>query len=220
MPLWKPCWRQSRAPSDHDIGDDSSPFKERGLINLPMFALTPSPSPNSGRGEPDPLHYLNVSLLSHSWERGGWGGESFQGALLTANPPFVSTVGSCEDGSEYLFQLAMAEIQFIRGIDEEVVPDVKLTRARDGSKGQALFYFDNPKIVQQGQLEVMGMFMLDEEGELVTRDVNAKFVNGVATGIQAVYKMKSVQEWDRFIRFMDRYAESHGMGLNKSDAKG
>ena len=112
----------------------------------------------------------------------------------------------------------MADIQFIRGINEEVVPDVRLTRAKDGSKGQAKFYFDNPKIVQQGQLEVMGMFMVDEEGELVTRDVSAKFVNGVAKGIQAIYRIKSVQEWDRFIRFMDRYAESHGMGLQKSDS--
>ena len=114
----------------------------------------------------------------------------------------------------------MADIQFIRGVNEEVVPEVRLTRAKDGSKGQAVFYFENPQVVQQGQLDVMGMFMIDEEGELVTRNVNAKFVNGVAAGIQAVYKMTSIQEWDRFIRFMDRYAESHGMGLNKSDSGG
>lgn len=112
----------------------------------------------------------------------------------------------------------MADIQFIRGVNEEVVPDVRLTRAKDGSKGQASFYFENPQIVQQGQLEVMGMFMVDEEGELVTRDVSAKFVNGVARGIQAIYRIRSVQEWDRFIRFMDRYAASHGMGLQKSDS--
>lgn len=110
----------------------------------------------------------------------------------------------------------MAEIQFIRGINEEVVPDVRLTRARDGNSGQAMFYFDNPKIVQEGNLEVTGMYMIDEEGEIVTRDVNAKFINGQPVAIEATYTMRSPQEWDRFIRFMDRYAASHGLGFQKS----
>lgn len=110
----------------------------------------------------------------------------------------------------------MAEIQFIRGVDEEVVPDVRLTRARDGSSGQAIFYFDNPKIVQEGTLEITGMYMVDEEGEIVTRDVNAKFINGQPVAIEATYTMRSPQEWDRFIRFMDRYAASHGLGFQKS----
>lgn len=37
-----------------------------------------------------------------------------------------------------------ASIQFVRGLEEKVVPDVKLTRARDGSSGVATFAFDNP----------------------------------------------------------------------------
>ena len=28
--------------------------------------------------------------------------------------------------------------------------------------------------------------------------------------------MKTADEWDRFIRFMDRYAESHGLGLDQA----
>jgi len=110
----------------------------------------------------------------------------------------------------------MAEIQFVRGVNEEIVPDVRLTRSRDGSNGRAVFYFDNPKIVQEGNLEIMGMYMVDEEGELVSREVNAKFVNGQPTAIEAVYVMKSTQEWDRFIRFMERYSESHGLGFSKA----
>lgn len=110
----------------------------------------------------------------------------------------------------------MAEIQFVRGINEEVVPEVRLTRARDGSSGQAIFYFDNPKIVQEGNLEVTGMYMVDEEGELVTRDVNAKFINGQPVAIEATYSMRSPEQWDRFIRFMDRYAATHGLSFQKS----
>lgn len=110
----------------------------------------------------------------------------------------------------------MAEIQFVKGVDEEIVPDIRLTRAPDGSTGRAMFYFDNPKIVQEGNLEITGMYLVDEEGELATRDVSAKFVNGQPTAIEAVYPMRTAQEWDRFMRFMNRYAEDHGLGFNKA----
>jgi len=33
-----------------------------------------------------------------------------------------------------------AKIQFIRGLSEKVLPDVRLTRSRDGSTGTALLY--------------------------------------------------------------------------------
>lgn len=110
----------------------------------------------------------------------------------------------------------MAQIQFVRGIDEEVVPDVRLTRSKDGSNGRAIFYFDNPKVMQEGNLEIMGMYLLDEEGELICREVNAKFVNGQPTAIEAIYNMKSSQAWDRFMRFMERYADTHGLGLDRA----
>ena len=110
----------------------------------------------------------------------------------------------------------MAEIQFVRGENETIIPDVRLTRAKDGTNGRAYFYFDNPKVLE-GNLEILGMYMVDEEGELVSRDVNAKFVNGQAKSIEVGYTLKSADEWDRFIRFMDRYAQSHGLVQNKSD---
>ena len=39
-----------------------------------------------------------------------------------------------------------AVIQFIQGIEEEMVPEVKLTRSRDGSTGTATFRFQQPTI--------------------------------------------------------------------------
>ncbi len=111
----------------------------------------------------------------------------------------------------------MAQIQFSRGIDEEVVPDVRLTRARDGSNGTATFYFQNPKALSSGNAdEITGMYMIDEEGELVTREVKGKFVNGKPEALEVLYLMRSAGEWERFMRFMERYAEDHGLGLNKS----
>ena len=110
----------------------------------------------------------------------------------------------------------MAEIQFARGIAEPVVPDVRITRAKDGSNGAATFYFDYPQALSQEGVEVTGMYLVDEEGELVTREVNGKFVNGEPAGIEATYVMKTVEVWDRFMRFMGRYAEKNGLGFTKS----
>jgi photosystem II protein len=111
----------------------------------------------------------------------------------------------------------MAKIQFSRGIDEQVVPDVRLTRSRSGDTGTATFIFQNPKALDSNSTEeITGMYMIDEEGEIITREVKGKFVNGKPEIIEAIYLMKSPEEWDRFIRFMERYAEEHGLGLNKS----
>lgn len=111
----------------------------------------------------------------------------------------------------------MAEIQFSRGIPEEVVPDVRLTRAKDGTNGQAIFYFQNPKALANDRTdEITGMYLIDEEGEIVSREVKAKFINGQPEAIEATYVMKSVEEWDRFMRFMERYAEENGLGFSKS----
>jgi len=110
----------------------------------------------------------------------------------------------------------MAEIQFARGVAEPVIPDVRLTRAKDGSNGTATFYFDYPQALSDNGVEVTGMYLVDEEGELVTREVNGKFINGEPAGIEAIYVMKSEADWDRFMRFMNRYAEQNGLGFTKS----
>lgn len=111
----------------------------------------------------------------------------------------------------------MAQIQFSRGTNEEVIPDVRLTRSRDGSNGTATFYFQNPKALSNNSADnITGMYMIDEEGELVTREVKGKFINGKPEALEAVYLMRSIEEWDRFMRFMERYAEEHELGFEKS----
>lgn len=111
----------------------------------------------------------------------------------------------------------MARIEFSRGVAEEVIPDVRLTRAPDGSDGTATFYFDHPKAFSEDEgVEITGMYMVDEEGELVTREVKGKFVDGRPAGIEALYVMKDKLEWERFMRFMNRYAEQNGLGFTKS----
>lgn len=112
----------------------------------------------------------------------------------------------------------MAAIQFIPGIDETVVPGIQLSRAVDESSGKARFRFEGALSMEKmaaGQ-EITGMFLLDEEGELVTRTVEMKFVNGQATALEALYIMNSPEEWDRFMRFMERYAAENGLEFAKA----
>lgn len=92
----------------------------------------------------------------------------------------------------------VAEIQFVRGLTEQCVPDVRLTRARDGSSGVATFNFVSPNVFDAStaaQGEITGMFMLDEEGEISTTAVNARFANGKPQSIESTYVMNSPQEW-------------------------
>ena len=113
----------------------------------------------------------------------------------------------------------LAHIQFIKGINEKILPDIRLTRSRDGSTGTATFRFKNSNILDKSLTltgEITGMYMIDKEGVLETRDINVNFVNGKPQAIESIYIMKSSQDWDRFMRFMERYGESNGLVFTKA----
>ena len=116
---------------------------------------------------------------------------------------------------------ASCVMQFVRGVNESVVPDVQLTRSRDGSNGVATFTFVKPTIFDNdadviSKGEITGLYLIDEEGELQTQDVVASFVDGKPSRIEARYVMKSAFQWDRFMRFMERYANENSLGFNKA----
>jgi len=113
--------------------------------------------------------------------------------------------------------MAQASIQFFRGIDEPVVPDIRLTRSRDGRTGQAKFVFEQPQALAPETMgDIGGMWMVDEEGEMVTREVNGKFVNGKPSALEATYTWKTEVDFERFMRFAQRYAEANGLGYSQN----
>ncbi|TGG79012.1 MAG: photosystem II reaction center protein Psb28 [Aphanocapsa feldmannii 277cV] len=112
-----------------------------------------------------------------------------------------------------------ASIQFVPGVDEPVIPDIRMTRSRDGVTGRAIFTFEKPMALAPGNTgDITGMFLLDEEGQLVTRDVKARFVNGLASALECTYIWKSLEEFERFMRFAERYAAVAGLGFDKAEA--
>jgi photosystem II protein len=62
--------------------------------------------------------------------------------------------------------------------------------------------------------DITGMYLVDEEGQLVSREVKARFVNGKASALEATYTWKTPVDFERFMRFAQRYAENNGMGFS------
>ena len=111
-------------------------------------------------------------------------------------------------------------IQFIKGVDEKVIPSVRLTRSRDGTTGTAVFRFKNPNILDQTlpeEGEITGMYLIDNEGILETRDINTCFINGKLDGLESIYIMKSYEDWNRFMRFITKYGKNNGLVFTKAN---
>merc|ERR1719163_2097029 len=88
-------------------------------------------------------------------------------------------------------------IEFIQGVPEPVVPDVSLTRSRDGSTGVATFTFDSPTFLfaqSEALGETTGMYLKDSEGTVKTSEVTATFTNGKPRFVKAVVVMKGTDE--------------------------
>eukprot|EP00472_Partenskyella_glossopodia_P004535 CAMPEP_0197520220 /NCGR_PEP_ID=MMETSP1318-20131121/5536_1 /TAXON_ID=552666 /ORGANISM="Partenskyella glossopodia, Strain RCC365" /LENGTH=158 /DNA_ID=CAMNT_0043071657 /DNA_START=251 /DNA_END=727 /DNA_ORIENTATION=+ len=107
-------------------------------------------------------------------------------------------------------------IEFLpEGKKENTVPEISLTRSIDGKSGVAKFRFEKPSLLEDPSkaAEVTGMTMLDDEGKLETIDVQTTFVGEKPVDIEAKYIIKSADEWDRFMRFMERYSKANGLSF-------
>ncbi|GFP82970.1 photosystem ii reaction center psb28 protein chloroplastic [Phtheirospermum japonicum] len=144
---------------------------------------------------------------------------SFNGQSLTFPRSRSPKHSQTHTNSSRLSVIMMVKptIQFIQGTDEQTTPDVRLTKSRDGTNGMAIFTFTEPSVFDSSSVvgDITGFYMIDEEGVIQSVDVNAKFVNGKPAGIEAKYIMRTPREWDRFMRFMERYANANGLSFVK-----
>ncbi|RLN22019.1 hypothetical protein C2845_PM07G34290 [Panicum miliaceum] len=126
--------------------------------------------------------------------------------------------GTLRSSSVQVVMMAKPSIQFIQGTDEQTIPDVRLTKSRDGTNGVAIFSFEQPSVFDSSAElgDITGFYMIDEEGVLQSVDVSAKFVNGKPARIEAKYVMRTPREWDRFMRFMERYSQANGLQFVKN----
>tara|TARA_Y100001970_G_C14258191_1_gene877205 strand:- start:2685 stop:3038 length:354 start_codon:yes stop_codon:yes gene_type:complete len=110
----------------------------------------------------------------------------------------------------------LPKISFYNNVKEPVVPEIRLTRSKDGKTGQAIFTFEEPQalsVLTTG--EINGMSLIDEEGVLSTREVKARFIDGTPRFIDAIYLWRNGTEFERFMRFANRYAKANGLGYSE-----
>ena len=102
-------------------------------------------------------------------------------------------------------------IQFIKGKDEKDHPEIRLFRNIDGKKGQVIYKFCNPSSITIENIKLIKkMYLIDEEGEISTRKIDLSFTENDIKEVKSTYNWNSEKEFERFIRFSERYANSLG----------
>ena len=110
--------------------------------------------------------------------------------------------------------MSVIAIQFLKGINEKIIPEIRLTKSKVGETGQAFFRFENPEALSSSNLkEIQRMYLIDEEGQIITRELNIAVSrkDGRYTAIEAVYSWKTERDFNRFMRFAKRYAKRYGL---------
>ena len=103
-------------------------------------------------------------------------------------------------------------IQFVKGKDERDLPEIRLFRNIDGKKGQAVYKFHKPSTITPENFDsIKKMYLIDEEGELSTRKKNLSISDKNIKEVKSTYSWNTEKEFERFMRFAIRYANS----LNK-----
>ena len=104
----------------------------------------------------------------------------------------------------------LVAIQFIKGKDEKDIPEIRLFRNLDGKKGKAIYKFFNPgTITRENFKSIQKMYLIDEEGELSTRKIDLSITDNNIKEVKSIYSWNSEQEFERFMRFAKRYANSN-----------
>tara|TARA_B100001250_G_C19729644_1_gene757823 strand:+ start:991 stop:1332 length:342 start_codon:yes stop_codon:yes gene_type:complete len=100
-------------------------------------------------------------------------------------------------------------IQFVRGIDEKDYPEIRLFRDNDGKHGKVLYIFHKPKTITfENFKSIQKMYLIDAEGQLSTRKIDISIKENNIKQVKSTYNWHSEQEFDRFMRFAKRYANS------------
>ncbi|MEB3311365.1 MAG: photosystem II reaction center protein Psb28 [Snowella sp.] len=111
-------------------------------------------------------------------------------------------------------------IEFFAGLPE-VLSNVSLRRNKMTGLRMVMFTFQNLKAIEKFQSftnEFHGALRLtDSEGVITAEPSSLRFLFGgdegdELKGVECGFEIEKDDHWDRFMRFMNRYAEANGMG--------
>ncbi len=115
-------------------------------------------------------------------------------------------------------------IEFFEGLPEDL-SDVRLRRNQQTSIKSVLMTFENLKAIERFQSFTKkfngNLRFVDEEGIMTVEPSSVKFIFGGdegddLKGVQCGFDLIEESHWERFTRFMDRYAAANGMGYQES----
>ena len=100
-------------------------------------------------------------------------------------------------------------IQFVKGKNEENQPEIRLFRNIDGKKGKAVYKFYKPSTITLKNFKsVQKMYLIDSEGELSTKIIDVSISENHVKEVKSTYNWNSEEEFERFMRFASRHANS------------
>jgi photosystem II Psb28-2 protein len=118
-------------------------------------------------------------------------------------------------------------IEFYNGIPEELI-NVSLRRSKETGIRNVLMTFKPLKATENFQSFTKrshgDLKLIDSEGVISVTPSAVKLILGgeegdELKGVECSFAIPDDEHWDRFMRFMDRYAEANGMSYQASPKK-
>jgi photosystem II Psb28-2 protein len=110
-------------------------------------------------------------------------------------------------------------IQFFEGVSEEL-SNVSLRRGKTSDSKTVLMIFEELKSIERFRSYTKrfanAMRLTDEEGEISVEPSSVQFIFGGPEGddlkrVECKFDIDREDHWQRFMRFMHRYAKANGM---------
>ena len=110
-------------------------------------------------------------------------------------------------------------IEFFKGVAEDL-SGVSLRRNKRTGVRNVLMSFESLNALERFNSfrkgSAQNLSLIDSEGEILVRPNSLKIIFGGDEGnelkrVNCIFEIESDSHWERFTRFMDRYAEANGM---------
>lgn len=118
-------------------------------------------------------------------------------------------------------------IEFFEGIAEEL-SDVSLRRDRATGMRSVLMVFKSLRSIERFRSYTnrfaKALLLTDSEGKISIEPSSIKFVFGGPEGddlqqVECRFEIDQADHWERFMRFMHRYAEANGMAYGEAQGE-
>jgi photosystem II Psb28-2 protein len=110
-------------------------------------------------------------------------------------------------------------IEFFQGVAEDL-SGVSLRRQKNTEIRSVLMVFDSLKALEKFNSFTKGaaqnLRLIDLEGDILVTPSSVKIIFGGDEGdelkrVECTFEIEADSHWERFIRFMNRYAEANGL---------